>query len=83
MPIIVLIGVACGIFFYRAATVERMSAPLWAAASGLATVAVTGAGGGTAATLAAQAGLFVVMWWYNATRRRRKPVPRSPPRGGA
>ena len=72
MPILILIGVACGILFFRAATVERMSAPLWAAASGLVTVAVAAAGRGTAVILAAQVGLFVIMWWYNAARRRRK-----------
>jgi hypothetical protein len=70
MPILILIGVSCGILFFRAAMVERMSAPLWAAASGLVTVAA--AGRGTPVVLAAQAGLFLVMWWYNASRRRPK-----------
>jgi hypothetical protein len=63
MPIDILIGVACGILFFRAATVERMSAPLWAAASGLLTAAVAAAGRGTPVILAAQAGLVLLMWW--------------------
>ena len=71
-PLPILIGVACAVLFFRAATYERMSGWAWAISS-LALTALT-AGFGVLAMLLAQVVLFGVLWWVNATRKR-DPVP--------
>ena len=66
MPILVL--VACGALFYRAATYERMAGWAWATMSvGLSAVVMQF--GGIGLMLLAQVALFIVMWVYNAHRR--------------
>lgn len=72
MPIVLLVGVACAVLFYRAADTERLSPLLWSTASLALTLAATVGGRGVLVILAGQAGLFLLMWWYNAYRRRPK-----------
>lgn len=72
MPIGILILVAFGIMFYRAAVYERMAGWVWALASmGLTLVVGFGLGLGVLWMIAAQVGLFIVMTWYNGYRRRK------------
>ena len=63
-----LIGVACAILFFRAATYERMSPWLWALASVGLTVLASLLSSSVFLVLGAQVALFLAMWWYNAQR---------------
>lgn len=68
MPISLLIGVACAVLFFRAATYEHMAPWAWPLASAGLTAVVTLLMPSIALLLGAQIGLFLVMWWYNARR---------------
>jgi len=63
-----LIGIACGILFYRAAEYERMSPWLWAIASVGLSLIVDLMTRSIMAVLVSQVVLFGIMWWYNAKR---------------
>jgi hypothetical protein len=63
-----LVGVACAVLFFRAATYERMAPWAWTLASVGLTAVVTLLMPGIALLLGAQFGLFLAMWWYNARR---------------
>ena len=68
MPIGLLIGVACAVLFFRAATYERMSPWLWVLASAGLTAIATLLLPSIGLLLGAQVGLFLLLWWYNARR---------------
>lgn len=73
MPIGILILVAFGILFYRAAVYERMAGWVWALASVALSLAVGfGLGMGVLWMIAAQVGLFIVMTWYNGYRKEQR-----------
>jgi hypothetical protein len=69
MMLVVLIGVACAILFFRAADYERMSPWAWTAASLGLTAILSLKTPSIGALLIGQAVLFGVMWWYNARRQ--------------
>jgi len=66
-----LVGIACAILFFRAATYERMSPWPWTISSLGLTVIVSQLFRSLIWVLLAQVGLFAVMWWYNARRPNR------------
>lgn len=68
MPINLLIGVACAVLFFRAATYEHMAPWAWTLASVGLTAVVSLLFSSIALLLGVQVGLFLVMWWYNARR---------------
>jgi len=67
-----LIGVACAVLFFRAASYERMSPWAWVAASIGLTLIVTMKSGSITLLLIAQLALFALMWWYNVRRQDRR-----------
>ena len=69
MPVVVL--VASGILFYRAATYERMSGWFWAIVS-IALSLITMLFGGIGLMIMAQVGLFIAMWVYNVQHGPRR-----------
>jgi 4-amino-4-deoxy-L-arabinose transferase-like glycosyltransferase len=68
VTLILLIGVACGVLFFRAASYERMSPWAWAAASVGLTLIVSMKVPSIILLLIAQVALFGLMWWYNVRR---------------
>jgi 4-amino-4-deoxy-L-arabinose transferase-like glycosyltransferase len=66
-----LIGVACGVLFYRAARYERMSPWAWVAASVGVTLILSMKVPGITLLLIGQMALFGLMWWYNVRRQDR------------
>jgi membrane-bound ClpP family serine protease len=66
--VVLLIGVASAVLFFRAATYERMSPCLWTISSLGLTFIFGVAMPSVGLLLAAQLALFIIMWWYNARR---------------
>ena len=64
----IFVGLACAIFFYRAAEYERMSPWLWVVASVGLAILVALLTSGIGMVILAQFGLFLLMWGYNAYR---------------
>lgn len=66
-----LVGLACAIFFFRAAQYERMSPWLWALSSLGISFIVSLLFASLLWVVLAQIGLFAGMWAYNAQRPAR------------
>ena len=73
MNLVLLIGVACAILFFRAARYERMSPWAWTAASVGLTVVLSMTTPSTTVLLIGQLALFGLMWWANIRRQDRRP----------
>jgi len=71
--LVLLIGVACAILFFRAARYERMSPWAWTAASVGLTVVLSMTTPSTTVLLIGQLALFGLMWWANIRRQDRRP----------
>jgi hypothetical protein len=71
--LVLLVGVACAVLFFRAADYEHMNPWAWSVASLGLTGIVRQKSPSLMLLLLAQVALFGVMWWYNVRRRNRKP----------
>ncbi len=69
MNLVLLIGVACGVLFFRAAYYEHMSPWAWTAASVGITAILASVNPSIALLLIAQVALFALLWWTNARRQ--------------
>jgi hypothetical protein len=73
MNLTLLVGIACAILFFRAASYERMPRWAWAAASLGLTVILSMKSPSMTLLLIVQVALFGRMRWHNVGRQDRKP----------
>ena len=72
MPIVLLVGLAFAVLFYRIAEYEGMSPVIWALGSLALSAALASIGLGIWTVILGQFGLFAALWAYRSHRARRR-----------
>lgn len=72
MPIVILVGVAFAVLYYRLAEYEGLSPLAWSVGSLALSAAIAAAGLGVGLMILAQFALFGALWWDRSRRAARR-----------